>query len=112
MSRSEFYREGRVPLHTLRADIDYGFYEARTTFGRIGVKVWIYRGDAAPTRAGREAQQAALRAAQQRTGGRPGQDRDRPRRGGRPNRPDNRSDRPERTSAPAAEPQAETTGEG
>jgi small subunit ribosomal protein S3 len=44
MSRSEFYREGRVPLHTLRADIDYGFYEARTTFGRIGVKVWIYRG--------------------------------------------------------------------
>ena len=46
MSRSEFYREGRVPLHTLRADIDYGFYEARTTFGRIGVKVWIYRGEA------------------------------------------------------------------
>lgn len=45
MSRSEFYREGRVPLHTLRANIDYGFYEARTTFGRIGVKVWIYRGD-------------------------------------------------------------------
>src|ERR687885_742142 len=42
MSRTEFYREGRVPLHTLRADIDYGFYEARTTFGRIGVKVWIY----------------------------------------------------------------------
>jgi small subunit ribosomal protein S3 len=45
MSRSEFYREGRVPLHTLRANIDYGFYEARTTFGRIGVKVWIYKGD-------------------------------------------------------------------
>ncbi|MCW1069384.1 30S ribosomal protein S3, partial [Streptococcus anginosus] len=45
MSRSEFYREGRVPLHTLRANINYGFYEARTTFGRIGVKVWIYRGD-------------------------------------------------------------------
>jgi small subunit ribosomal protein S3 len=110
MSRSEFYREGRVPLHTLRADIDYGFYEARTTFGRIGVKVWIYKGDAAPTRAGREAQQAALRAAQQRTG-RPGQDRDRPRRG-RSNRPDNRSERPERTSAPAAEPKAETSGEG
>ena len=68
MSRSEFYREGRVPLHTLRADIDYGFYEARTTFGRIGVKVWIYRGEAPTSRAGREAQQAALRAAaQQRT---------------------------------------------
>jgi small subunit ribosomal protein S3 len=45
MSRSEFYREGRVPLHTLRANIDYGIYEARTTFGRIGVKVWIYKGD-------------------------------------------------------------------
>ena len=45
MSRSEFYREGRVPLHTLRANIDYGFHEARTTFGRIGVKVWIYKGD-------------------------------------------------------------------
>jgi len=48
MSRSEFYREGRVPLHTLRANIDYGFYEARTTFGRIGVKVWIYKGDILP----------------------------------------------------------------
>ncbi|WRS29068.1 30S ribosomal protein S3 [Actinomycetaceae bacterium MB13-C1-2] len=45
MSRSEFYREGRVPLQTLRANIDYGFHEARTTFGRIGVKVWIYKGD-------------------------------------------------------------------
>jgi len=45
MSRSEFYREGRVPLHTFRADIDYGLYEAKTTFGRIGVKVWIYKGD-------------------------------------------------------------------
>ena len=50
MSRSEFYREGRVPLHTLRANIDYGFYEASTTFGRIGVKVWIYKGDAAGTK--------------------------------------------------------------
>jgi small subunit ribosomal protein S3 len=49
MSRTEFYREGRVPLHTLRADIDYGFYEARTTFGRIGVKVWIYKGDVLST---------------------------------------------------------------
>ena len=45
MSRSEFYREGRVPLQTLRANIDYGVFEARTTFGRIGVKVWIYKGD-------------------------------------------------------------------
>ena len=94
MSRTEFYREGRVPLHTLRANIEYGFFEARTTFGRIGVKVWIYKGDAVP---GREAAPEAAAA--------------RPRRG-RSNRPDNRSDRPERTSAPAAEPQAETTGEG
>ena len=53
MSRSEFYREGRVPLHTLRANIDYGFYEARTTFGRIGVKVWIYKGDIVAGVAGR-----------------------------------------------------------
>jgi len=48
MSRSEFYREGRVPLHTLRADIDYGFREARTTFGRIGVKVWMNKGELMP----------------------------------------------------------------
>ena len=51
MSRSEWYREGRVPLHTLRADIDYGFREARTTAGRIGVKVWIYKGDILPYKA-------------------------------------------------------------
>jgi len=50
MSRTEFYREGRVPLHTLRANIEYGFFEARTTFGRIGVKVWIYKGDFVPGR--------------------------------------------------------------
>ena len=61
MSRTEFYREGWVPLHTLRADIDYGFYEARTTFGRIGVKVWIYKGDALASRAEREAAAAAAR---------------------------------------------------
>src|SRR6266849_6447278 len=48
MARTEWYREGRVPLHTLRADIDYGFREAKTTFGRIGVKVWIYKGDILP----------------------------------------------------------------
>lgn len=51
MSRTEWYREGRVPLHTLRADIDYGFREARTTYGRIGVKVWIYKGDILPYKA-------------------------------------------------------------
>ena len=107
MSRSEFYREGRVPLHTLRADIDYGFYEARTTFGRIGVKVWIYRGDAAATRAEREQAAAGLRAGQ-RPGGR-----DRPpasagRRGGRrPGSPDGtdrggrQAEQPPRTAEPA-----------
>ncbi|HSB23807.1 MAG TPA: 30S ribosomal protein S3 [Burkholderiaceae bacterium] len=45
IARTEWYREGRVPLHTLRADIDYGFSEAKTTYGVIGVKVWVYRGD-------------------------------------------------------------------
>jgi hypothetical protein len=45
MRRREWERDGRVPLHTLRANIDYGFTEARTTFGRIGVKVWVYKGD-------------------------------------------------------------------
>ena len=53
MSRSEWYREGRVPLHTLRADIDYGLAEAQTTFGQIGVKCWIYKGEAEPPRPGR-----------------------------------------------------------
>jgi len=48
MSRTEWYREGRVPLHTLRADVDYGFAEARTTYGIIGVKVWIYKGEVLP----------------------------------------------------------------
>jgi small subunit ribosomal protein S3 len=96
MSRSEFYREGRVPLHTLRADIDYGFYEARTTFGRIGVKVWIYHGEAPATRAAREAREAALRAA--------GQRRERP--GGQPRRRSDRRDRPERGPAGPAAPAA------
>jgi len=48
MSRTEWYREGRVPLHTLRADVDYGIREAHTTYGRIGVKVWLYKGDILP----------------------------------------------------------------
>ena len=61
IARSEFYREGRVPLHTLRADIDYGFHEAHTTFGRLGVKVWIYKGEVIESRAERAA--AALAAA-------------------------------------------------
>ena len=49
MARTEWYREGRVPLHTLRADIDYGFAQARTTYGTIGVKVWIYKGEVLPS---------------------------------------------------------------
>lgn len=54
IARSSWYREGRVPLHTLRADIEYGIAEARTTYGAIGVKVWIYNGDILPE-AGKEA---------------------------------------------------------
>jgi small subunit ribosomal protein S3 len=109
MSRSEFYREGRVPLHTLRADIDYGFYEARTTFGRIGVKVWIYRGEAAQTRAEREAAAAALRAGQRRDRDRPPVAQQRRRRPGspdgtdRPAGPDRGDERgPDSQAAPAA----------
>ncbi len=110
MSRSEFYREGRVPLHTLRADIDYGFYEARTTFGRIGVKVWIYRGDALATRAEREAAAAAVRAG--------GQRRDRPTGPQRRRRPEGaeRGDRApgaDRTAgAPAERPTRRVRGPG
>ena len=50
MARTEFYKEGTIPLQTLRADIDYGFYEADTTYGKIGVKVWIYKGEILPTK--------------------------------------------------------------
>jgi small subunit ribosomal protein S3 len=63
MSRKESYREGRVPLHTLRADIDFGFREARTATGRVGVKVWIYKGDILPYRTAPEdkiAREAAM----------------------------------------------------
>ena len=63
MSRSEWYREGRVPLHTLRADIDYGFREAKTTYGRIGVKVWIYKGDILPYKTSVQDDKAAREAA-------------------------------------------------
>ncbi|WP_407341407.1 30S ribosomal protein S3 [Pengzhenrongella phosphoraccumulans] len=97
MSRSEFYREGRVPLHTLRANIDYGFYEARTTFGRIGVKVWIYKGDMTEKE---YAQQQATQAPRAPRG--PRTDRpDRPARGGA-----GAARRPERTEAPASAPVA------
>jgi small subunit ribosomal protein S3 len=125
MSRSEFYREGRVPLHTLRADIDYGFYEARTTFGRIGVKVWIYKGEAPVTRAEREAAAAAVRAGQRPGGSRPPQQR-RPAGGGaggarrdsRPSGPapdrteDNSPSAPETAAAPASAAPAAASEEG
>lgn len=75
MSRKEFYREGRVPLHTLRAYIDYGFFEARTTFGRIGVKVWIYKGDETEREYAAEQAQAPSRP---RRGGRGRRDGDAP----------------------------------
>ena len=61
MSRREWYREGRVPLHTLRARIDFGTAEAKTTFGQIGVKVWVYHGDEIPP-AEQEAERARARA--------------------------------------------------
>ena len=110
MSRSEFYREGRVPLHTLRANVDYGFFEAKTTFGRIGVKVWIYKGDVKNIAEVR-AENAAARA-----GNRPARGgADRPARGGRGG--ERRGRKPQQAAgaeapkaeAPAAAP-AESTG--
>ena len=54
MARTEFYTDGTIPLQTLRADIDYGFAEADTTYGKVGVKVWIYKGEILPTKAPKE----------------------------------------------------------
>ena len=54
IARTEFYSEGTIPLQTLRADIDYGFAEANTTYGKLGVKVWIYKGEVLPTRKNKE----------------------------------------------------------
>jgi small subunit ribosomal protein S3 len=102
MSRSEFYREGRVPLHTLRADIDYGFYEAKTTFGRIGVKVWIYKGDVTNRELARE-QATAPRAPRRESGGRG----DGP--GGRAARPPRRRPAEQPAAAEAAPAAAVTT---
>ncbi|WAP52569.1 30S ribosomal protein S3 [Arthrobacter sp. ATA002] len=100
MSRSEFYREGRVPLHTLRAQIDYGFFEAKTTFGRIGVKVWIYKGDV--TAKELAAQQAAA-PSRGRSSDRPGRGpADRGDRRRRPERAD-KAAAPAAAEAPAAE---------
>ena len=101
MSRSEFYREGRVPLHTLRANIDYGFYEAKTTFGRIGVKVWIYKGDMTEREFARQQAEQAQRGG--RRDGRRGR-----RRGGRPNQETAAQQAPREASA--SEAAAPTTG--
>ena len=70
MARTEGYSDGRVPLHTIRADIDYGFFEAKTTFGRIGVKVWINKGEIMPK--GFAQDLTELEAPQQASGGGPG----------------------------------------
>ena len=103
MSRTEFYREGRVPLHTLRADIDYGFYEAKTTFGRIGVKVWIYKGEVAGTRAERQAQAAARAGVPGRSGRPTARGGERPSRGSRPTRADREPPPPRPLPRPRAE---------
>ncbi len=92
MARTEFYSEGRVPLHTLRADIDYGFFEAKTTFGRIGVKVWINKGEIMPSGFAQdltqiEAPKAAGGGGRGRPGGGPGGGGGRGGQGGRPPRP-------------------------
>ncbi|WP_440901305.1 30S ribosomal protein S3 [Actinosynnema sp.] len=114
MSRSEFYREGRVPLPPLRANIDYGFYEAKTTFGRIGVKVWIYKGDLTAKELAREEAAAGdrgPRGGDRRRGGERGGDRGPrggDRRGGRAPRREDSAPQGE-ASAPAAEAAPATT---
>jgi small subunit ribosomal protein S3 len=100
IARTEWYREGRVPLHTLRADVDYGFAEASTAYGVIGVKAWVFKGEILQ----RDPYAQDKRA--QETGGggdRPRRDDDRPRRDDRGNRNDRggRRDRRERDNAPA-----------
>ncbi len=106
IARTEWYREGRVPLHTLRADIDYGFSEAKTTYGVIGVKVWVYKGDTlgrgdAPVAAEPRAEEER-RPRGPRRDGRPGERRGGPRRGAGTNAaPVDGSDKPaEATDAP------------
>ncbi|GAA1534700.1 MULTISPECIES: 30S ribosomal protein S3 [Brevibacterium] len=101
MSRSEFYREGRVPLHTLRANIDYGFHEAHTTFGRIGVKVWIYKGDMTDQElAAEQAKAPAARGPRGRGRGRGGRGRGQE---GAPRRNDQARTTENNAEAPAAE---------
>ncbi|SHK27337.1 30S ribosomal protein S3 [Tepidibacter formicigenes] len=91
MARTEGYSEGNVPLQTLRADIDYGFAEADTTYGKIGIKVWIYHGEVLPTKNG-----FAPRV-EERRDNRKRDRKDNRKRDNRNNRRDNRSSRPQRT---------------
>jgi len=126
MARTEGYSDGRVPLHTLRADIDYGFVEARTTTGRIGVKCWINKGEVMPEgyRAGGEEEDLAPRSFRRRGGDRGGQGRGGQRRGGRDGRgqsggggqsqpsqgsrpPQQQQAQPEQSPAPQASPAQE-----
>jgi small subunit ribosomal protein S3 len=96
MSRTEEHKEGRVPLHTLRADIDYGFAESLTTFGKIGVKVWIYQGMVYRQDKNEDAGQLVRKQ-------RPYEGRgDRPERGERPDRGEHapRGERPDRPVSP------------
>ena len=112
MTRSESYSEGRVPLHTIRADIDYGFAEAKTTSGRIGVKVWINKGEIMPEGYGRLA--AATRGSAtriRRAAGRPEEGLGASREGGRGARAGPRGPRP-RAPAPARPSRAEAGGGG
>jgi small subunit ribosomal protein S3 len=99
IARSEWYLQGQLPLHTLRADIDYGFAEAQTSYGIIGVKTWVYKGDVLPGAMG--GRSAAGRDPEPRRQPR----RDRPERSDRPDRgdrPDRRMDRPQATPVAAA----------
>ena len=84
IARTEHYHEGTIPLQTLRADIDYGFAEANTTYGKIGVKVWIYRGEVLADKGGRSTrQEIPARRPRQRRDGAPRQQRNAGQRGGR-----------------------------
>lgn len=109
MSRAEFYREGRVPLHTLRANIDYGFYEAKTTFGRIGVKVWIYNGDLTAKELAREQAAAPSRPARRRDDRGPRNDRGGERGASRPRRDDAPAASTEQAAPATADKVAATT---
>ena len=82
IARSEHYHEGTIPLQTLRADIDYGFWEANTTYGKIGVKVWIYKGEVFAENAARERSERPERRQRRNDGNRRPQNRDGARRDG------------------------------